>query len=144
MMSGTARAVLFGHSSTGPVGDVGLALLRAFAGIALALQHGINKLPPSQGFVTRIGGFGFPAPELFGWLSGLAEFGGGLLLAAGFMTRPVAAVIVINMTVAVVFGHAGDPFARRELPLLFLFVALMFAFVGAGRYSADAAIRRPR
>jgi putative oxidoreductase len=142
-MARAARTLLFGYATAGPVGDAGLLLLRLFAGLALALAHGINKLPPSEGFVTRIGGFGFPAPELFGWLSGLAEFGGGMLLAAGLMTRPVAAIIIINMTVAVVFGHAGDPFGRRELPLLFGFVALQFALVGAGRYSVDGLLGAP-
>jgi putative oxidoreductase len=136
------RDVLTGTATTGPVGDVGLLLLRLFAGLALAFAHGMNKLPPSEGFVGAIRGFGFPAPELFGWLSGLAEFGGGILLAAGLFTRPVATFVVINMVVAVVFGHAGDPFARRELALLFGFVGLLYAFVGAGRYSADALLRR--
>lgn len=143
-MHRSIRSLLFGHATTGRVGDIGLALLRIFAGVSLALAHGINKMPPAEGFVARIAGFGFPAPELFAWFSGFAEFAGGMLLAAGVVTRPVAALIVINMTVAVVFGHAGDPFARRELPLLFLFVALMFAFTGAGRYSVDGAVARSR
>jgi putative oxidoreductase len=143
-MARSARDLLFGTHTTGPVGDLGLLLLRLFAGLALAFAHGINKLPPSGRFVERIGGFGFPAPELFGWLAGLAEFGGGILLALGFCTRPAATFIVVNMTVAVVFGHAGDPFGRRELALLFGFVALMYALVGAGRYSVDALIRGRR
>jgi putative oxidoreductase len=135
------RTLLFGSSTAGPIGDVGLLLLRGFAGLALAFQHGLGKLPPRTGFVDRVGSFGFPAPEFFALMSGIAEFFGGVLLAIGLMTRPAAALIVINMTVAVVFGHAGDPFGRRELPLLFLFVALMYAFVGAGRYGLDRLIR---
>lgn len=141
-MATSARDILFGTATDHPVGSFGLLLLRVFAGIALALAHGIGKLPPSEGFVNRVAGFGFPAPELFAWMSGFAEFGGGLLLAAGLLTRPAAALIVINLTVAVIFGHAGDPFARRELALLFGFVALMFVFVGAGRYALDALVRR--
>jgi putative oxidoreductase len=132
--------IMFGYSTAGALGDVGLLLLRVFAGLALALAHGINKVPPADGFVGMIGGFGFPAPELFAWLSGLTELVGGILLAAGLFTRPVAAFIVVNMLVAVVFAHAGDPFAGRELPLLFAVVALQFAFTGAGRYSADGVI----
>jgi putative oxidoreductase len=143
IMATAARNLLFSYSTAGPIGDAGLLLLRVFAGVALALAHGINKLPPAEGFVNRIGGFGFPAPELFGWLSGFAEFGGGLLLAAGLITRPVATLIVINMLVAVVFGHAGDPFARRELAMLFGLVAAQFALVGAGRYSLDRLLAGP-
>jgi putative oxidoreductase len=138
------REALTGYATTGATGDIGLLLLRLFAGLALALAHGLGKLPPQDGFVGAIRGFGFPAPELFAWLSGLAEFGGGLLLAAGLLTRPVAALIVVNMMVAVLFAHAGDPFARRELAILFGFVALLHVFVGAGRYSVDALLRRRR
>jgi putative oxidoreductase len=141
-MSRSIRSIVFGSATAGPVADLGLLFLRLFAGVALALAHGWNKVPPSTGFVERVGGFGFPAPELFAWMAGLTEFGGGILLAVGLATRPVATIIVLNMIVAVVFGHAGDPFARRELALMFAFVALLFAFVGGGRYAVDRAIHR--
>jgi putative oxidoreductase len=138
----TTRDYLFGSSTAGPRADIGLLLLRLFAGLALAFAHGLGKLPPSDRFVGWVGSFGFPAPGVFAWLSGITEFFGGILLASGLLTRPAAVFIVINMTVAVIFGHAGQSFGERELPLLFLFVALMFAFVGAGRYSVDAQLRR--
>jgi putative oxidoreductase len=141
-MARSTRELLFGTATTGPRGDVGLLLLRLFAGLALAFAHGLGKMPPSEGFVNRIAGFGFPVPEAFAWMSGLTEFIGGILLAFGLTTRPVATIIVVNMAVAVVFGHAGDPFARRELAMMFGFVALMFAFVGGGRYSVDGTINR--
>jgi putative oxidoreductase len=143
-MARSARNLLFGTHTTGPVGDLGLLVLRLFAGLALAFAHGINKLPPSERFVGRVAGFGFPAPEVFAWLSGFAEFGCGILVAIGLLTRPAATIIVGNMVVVVLFAHAGDPFGRRELPLLFGFVFLMFVLVGAGRYSVDALIRGRR
>jgi putative oxidoreductase len=143
-MARSARNLLFGTHTTGPVGDLGLLFLRLFAGLALAFAHGINKLPPSERFVGRVAGFGFPAPEVFAWLSGFAEFGCGILVAIGLLTRPAATIIVGNMVVVVLFAHAGDPFGRRELPLLFGFVFLMFVLVGAGRYSVDALIRGRR
>lgn len=66
----------------------------------------------------------------------------GLLLAAGLLTRPVAGFIAVNRLVALIFAHAGDPFGGRELPMLFGFVALLFALTGGGRYAVDALIRR--
>ncbi len=144
-MARSAREILFGTSSTGTVGDIGLLLLRLFAGLALALAHGMRKMPPAEGFVNRVGGFGFPGPpEVWAWMSGFAEFGAGILVAVGLLTRPAAAFVVLNFIVVVLFGHAGDPFGRRELPLLFLFTFLMFALVGAGRYSVDALIWKRR
>lgn len=133
---------LFGSSTTGPVSDLGLLALRLYTGLALSLAHGLGKLPPAPRFVEGIAGFGFPAPGLFAWFSGFAETFGGLLLAAGLLSRPAAIAIMINMSVALLFAHAGDPFDRRELPLFFFMSALLFLFVGAGRYSLDALIRR--
>lgn len=139
------REVLFGGSGGGSASaDFGLMLLRGFTGLALALAHGMGKLPPSPGFVENVAGFGFPAPELFAWGSGLAETVGGLLLAFGLLTRPSALVIVFNMMVAVLGAHADDPFSGKEKALLFGMIALMFVFVGSGRYGLDALFRRSR
>ena len=139
------REVLFGgRGGESATADFGLMLLRGFTGLALALAHGMGKLPPNPGFVEMVGGFGFPAPELFAWGSGLAETLGGLLLAFGLLTRPAAAFAFFNMMVAVLFAHADDPFSGKEKALLFGMVALMFAFVGSGRYGLDALFRRDR
>lgn len=141
----STHSPLFRAPTLGPVGDTGLLALRMFAGLALAFGHGINKLPPSDGFVGMIGGFGVPLPEVAAWLSGIVETLGGLLLAVGLFTRPAALFIILNMSVALIFAHAGDPFARRELPLMFAFTALLFLLAGPGRYSIDARLaRRPR
>lgn len=136
------REVLFGTPERvdTPAGHAGLAVLRVFAGVALAFAHGMGKIPPAEGFVGMVGGLGLPAPEVMAWLSGIAEFVGGILLALGLLTRPAAFLIVGNMMVAVIFAHAGDAFLDRERALLFLFIALAFLLAGPGRYSADAAI----
>jgi putative oxidoreductase len=123
--------------------DAGLLIIRLFAGLALALGHGINKIPPAEGFVDRIGGFGFPLPEAFAWFSGFAEFGAGLLLAIGLLTRPAAALLVINFIVALTFAHLlpGDTYRGMALALFFFFTAWCFLLAGAGRYSLDGFIR---
>lgn len=121
--------------------DVGLLLLRLFAGLAMAFAHGIGKLPPGDGFVRTVADLGFPAPVVFAWAAGLAEFVGGLLLAAGFLTRPAALAIAFTMAVAAFGRHAADPFAVQEKALLFLFVAVLFVLAGPGRFSVDAALR---
>jgi putative oxidoreductase len=133
--------LLFGGTVHEQATDIGLLIMRVFTGLALALAHGWGKVPPSQGFVGMIGGMGLPAPELFAWLAALAEFGGGLLLAAGLLTRPVSFVLVVHFLVVVFLAHAGDAFGDRELPLFFLVAALLFLLAGAGRYSVDAALR---
>ena len=136
-----AGALAFG--APGPFGvDVGLLVLRVFAGVSLALAHGLGKLPPSDRFLRGVAEMGFPAPTLFGWAAALSEFAGGLLLAAGLLTRPAAVLIAITMGVAAFVRQAGDPFGERELALLYGAVALLFACAGAGRLSLDAAVAR--
>jgi putative oxidoreductase len=118
--------------------DFGLLLLRLAGGLSLALAHGLGKFPPSARFVERVGGMGFPAPELFAWLAALAELGGGILLALGLLTRPAAALVAGNMLVVALVAHAGDPFGDREKPVLFAAIALTILLKGPGRYSLDA------
>jgi putative oxidoreductase len=121
-------------------GDAGLLILRVLSGLSLALAHGLSKLPPSAQFMSGVAALGLPGQ--MAWLSGFAETFGGLALAAGVATRPAAALIALNMSVAAFLQHANDPWLRKELAFIFLGVALMFLLVGAGRFSIDRMIRK--
>lgn len=136
------RNILFGGSDTGgTLTNSGLLLLRVFTGLALALAHGRGKFPPSDKFVKGIEAMGFPAPGIFAWLSSGTELMGGLLLAAGLMTRPVAAFITINMATAAFLAHSSDPFIRKEPALFFGVAAIVFLLCGSGRYGLDSVVR---
>jgi putative oxidoreductase len=138
------RELLFGGATfDSRAADVGRLVLRVVAGLSLALAHGIGKVPPSEGFIGGVTGMGLPAPELFAWLASFAEFGGGILLAVGLLTRPMGFLVAGHFAVVVALAHAGDPFGDREKPILFGCIALFYLFAGAGRYSLDALIRRP-
>lgn len=144
-MQNRLSPILFGGDGGGTaVADVGLLLLRLAAGLALAFAHGVNKLPPSEGFVASVGELGFPAPAFFAWASALAEFTGGLLIALGLLTRPAAFFVAFNMAVAFFGRHAGDAFLDKERALLYLAVALTFLLVGSGRYGLDRLAYRRR
>jgi putative oxidoreductase len=135
------RRWIFGSGTAGtPAADVGLAILRIVAGALLVYLHGLGKIPPPEGFVGRIEGMGFPAPLLFAWLAALAEVVGGILIAIGLFTRPAALYVTIHFVVVVLVAHAGDTLGDRELPILFLVIALALALTGPGRYSVDGAI----
>ena len=123
---------------------LGLLLLRLTAGLALALNHGLGKLPPSDGFIQGVAGMGLPLPLLFAWAAALSESLGGLLLAAGLATRPAAAAILGTMTTAALVAHAGDPIAKREPALLFGAIALLFLLNGPGRYALDTLLAKRR
>jgi putative oxidoreductase len=136
------RWLLFGGAGGGSAtADVGLLLLRVFAGLSLALAHGIGKLPPSERFLAGVAEMGFPLPIVFGWAAALSEFAGGILIALGLLIRPAALFVAITMAVAAFIRQAGDPFGERELALLYGTMAVMLLLTGAGRYAMDARVR---
>ena len=111
------KPILFGGNGTGTIlGDAALAVMRLGIGLMMAFGHGMSKVfqpghfgPPEQ-FVQGVAKMGFPAPTLFAWLSALAEFLGGLLIAMGLLTRPAAAVLAFNMCVAAFVTLLHAPF----------------------------------
>ena len=119
-------------------GDWGILILRFFFGLTMALSHGMNKIPPSEGFTAVVASMGFPFASFFAWLAALSESVGGLLIAIGFLTRPAAFFLLQTMLVAALIKHGGDPFKKMESALLFASFSLSILFIGAGRWSLDA------
>lgn len=141
---GRIRELLVGGAGgASRTADTGLLAVRLFTGLALALAHGVGKLPPSPRFISGVEEMGFPAPVLFAWAAALAEAVGGMLIAAGLLTRPAAASVLFTMLVAA-FLREGSAFEEKEKALLFGAVALMLMLTGPGRYSLDAAFRKRR
>jgi putative oxidoreductase len=120
------------------------ALIRFIAG-AILLYHGYNKLfggiigMVAQNVVTPMG---LPDPLAWAYFLGILEFAGGIALAVGFLTRPIALLLVIEFIV-ITFWHFGNgygfssPKGGYEYPLLLLIVYLAIFFRGAGRCSID-------
>jgi putative oxidoreductase len=133
------KNLLFGGTGGGSLAtDVVLAILRAFTGITLAINHGWGKIQEPSKMIGASEKLGFPMPFVFGWAANLTEFFFALLLALGFLTRPSAFLIACTMMTAGFLQHARDPFARREPALVFLSIALVFLVVGSGRFGIDA------
>jgi putative oxidoreductase len=121
------------------------ALFRFGVGL-LFMQHGLQKIFGLLGGAGPDGGT-VPLMSLMG-LAGVLELVGGLLIAIGFLTRPVAFLLAGEMMYAFLMVHApqgGWPVQNHgELPLLY---ALAFGYLlgdGAGPMSVDAAIERSR
>jgi putative oxidoreductase len=118
-----------------------LSILRIITGL-LFLEHGTQKIfdfPPRPN----------PRPyELFTLVPGLAgilELLGGVLIVLGLFTRPVAFLLSGEMAFAYFMSHAPRGFFPismggngGELAILYCFLFLYFAFVGAGVWSLDA------
>jgi len=122
--------------------DLGLLLLRATFGLYMAIGHGWGKIVggPEQwaglGGTMEIFGLGF-APTFWGFMAAVAEFVGALLIALGFLTRPAALLLTINMAVAATAHMSGAIEGSPEMALLYGFVFLSLLFVGPGKYSVD-------
>jgi putative oxidoreductase len=121
---------------------VGLLLLRVWLGLAFALLHGLGKLQNAQDFIEGGSIAKFPLPALFGWAAILAEFLGGLLLAAGLLTRVAAFALFGTMVGAFFVVHADDPMRVRELAATYGLLALLFVFHGGGPVSVDRLLGR--
>lgn len=121
-----------------PLGQTGtsviLLLLRVFIGI-LMLTHGWAKL---SNFENLFHTFSDPigmGSEISLILTLSAEVGCSVLLILGVFTRLVTLPLAFTMCVAIFIVHANDPFAVKELPMLYLSIYTTLFFLGGGRYS---------
>ena len=111
------------------------ALLRIVAGLAFA-QHGAQKLFGMLGAKQAA-----PLMSQFG-LAGVIEFVGGILIALGLFTSPIAFLASGEMAWAYFQSHAPRGFwpimNGGELAVLYCFIFLYFAAVGSGKLSIDS------
>jgi putative oxidoreductase len=124
----------------------GLLLLRLFVGASF-FGHGTQKLFGWFGGYGPQGTGGFFASQGYrhgvrmAVLAGIAEAGGGLLLAFGLLT-PLActaiAIVMLNAIFAVTLKRAF--LLGSELELMYLVTAIALAAIGPGRFSLDRAI----
>ncbi len=119
------------------------ALMRIVVGLLFAC-HGAQKL---FGVLGGMGGRGAPAPLLSqAGLAGIVEFGGGMLIAVGFLAGYAAFIASGEMSVAYFTSHAPRGFwpiqNAGELAALYCFVFLYIASHGAGIWSVDRALGR--
>lgn len=115
-------------------------LLLRIAVAAFMLTHGYPK------FTNLVeGNIQFGDPIGLGVTTSLvlvvfAEFFCSILVMLGLATRLAVIPLIINMSVAAFVAHAGDPFAKKEMSLMYLLIYITLLFTGPGRFSVDAMI----
>ncbi|MBI4538883.1 MAG: DoxX family protein [Gemmatimonadetes bacterium] len=127
--------------------SIALLIARVLLGLGIA-AHGAQKLfgwfggyglGGTAGFFETLG---FRPGRSFAAAAGLAEFGGGVLTAAGLLGPIGPALVILVMIVAMVAVHASHGFFVTnngiEVPLLYAIGNLVLAFTGPGSYSLDA------
>ena len=117
--------------------SLGLLVLRVGAGAMMLAGHGWGKL---MSFGTLSQKF----PDPLGLTSpvslALAIFGElvcSALILLGVYTRLAAIPALATMAVAAGIHHAGDPWADKELAVLYALVFLVLVVAGGGRYALD-------
>ena len=104
-------------------GSRAIILIRLMVGIVF-LSEGIQKfLYPVELGAGRFVKVGIPSPELMGPFVGVAEIVCGTLILLGLFIRLAAAVMLINISVAllstklpILLGRAVGPFSLPKLP----------------------------
>ena len=88
---------------------------------------------------------GFPWPLLSANVSAWAQFLCGGLFVLGLLTRPAAAVMVVNFLVALGMVHLGQTPYEATFPALFMLAGALFLLVhGPGAWAVDGWLaRRP-
>jgi putative oxidoreductase len=122
-----------------------LLLIRLSLG-AIMVAHGYHKVFGGlHHHAQMVAGLGLPA--WLGYVSAFTEFIGGLMILAGFFTRPAAFAVFINLAVAVGKVHwhnglMGSPDRPGyEFPLAAATLAFALIFFGGGPIALDHILR---
>ena len=126
----------------------GITVLRLAVGVVF-LAHGGQKL-----FVVGFGNvaafmgkIGIPAPMLAAIVVTVVEFFGGLALVLGSFTRWAAALLAINMLVAIMTVHLKAGFflpAGVEFALTLFAANVALVLLGSGEASVDGLLQSRR
>jgi putative oxidoreductase len=123
--------------------DAWLLLLRILVATFM-FTHGLPK------FFKLMAGGEIQFREVFGMsaafsltLAVFAEVVCSTFVLIGLATRVATIPLIVTMLTAAFVAHGNDPFAKKELPLLYLFIYITITILGAGKYSIDYLLTRP-
>ena len=129
--------------------SVFLLLIRLYWGWQLE-QSGWGKLQHLDKVTNYFQSINVPMPAATAHMVGFLEFATGILWILGLFSRPISAIMTINLIAAYwfgdheamlsVFSNPGQ-FYNAD-PFTFLFVSLIVLLFGPGFISIDALIRR--
>ena len=127
----------------------GLLVLRLVVGLTMA-GHGAQKVfgwwggPGIKAWTEGVARMRIRPAVPFAWLAALAELGGGLLLAFGFLSPLGSLAIIGTMLVAIATVHWPNGFwnTKRgyEFNLTLIAAVLALGLAGPGTYSVDQAV----
>ncbi len=126
------------------LGDLGLLLLRWVTGAFLIYQSHDNIVSAARmdEFERFLAQFHFILPEIMAPLCVWAQFLCGIAFILGLLTRWAGLVTTLVFVVALWMVHWPQDFPGWWPALILVFLGILFATVGAGRYALDELIAR--
>lgn len=124
--------------------DLALLTLRIGFGGIMLFSHGMSKLSgfsaSSQAFPDPLG----VGPALSMALAVFAEVFCSAFVMAGFLTRWASVPLCITMMVAAGLVHGADPWAKKEMAVLYLVAFLAILISGPGKLSLDSVLKKKK
>jgi len=127
--------------------DLAYLIVRVTAGLML-IPHGWAKVfgRGAAGVATSLTNYGLPLALPSAYLIMTLETLGGLLIAIGLFTRPIAALLVIEFLVIIFVAHWPKGYAVGaggiEYPLMWGLILLAIMLRGGGPWSLDRKLGR--
>jgi len=119
-----------------------LGVLRIMTALQF-IEHGSQKL-----FDFPVGAHAGGSLTGLTLTAGILEFAGGILLALGLLTRPVAFLLAGEMAIAYFMAHMPRDFFPAnnggDAAISFCFIFLYLMFVGAGAFALDNRLGAPQ
>jgi putative oxidoreductase len=122
--------------------DLAYLIVRVTAGLML-IPHGWPKVftRGAAGVATSLANYGLPFPLAGAYTIMFLETIGGILIAIGLFTRPIAALLVIEFLVIIFVAHwsrgYGVGAGGIEFPLMWGLILLAILLRGGGPWSVD-------
>ncbi len=119
---------------------LGALILRLALGLSMTV-HGYQKVVPHGAlnhyahYIVTLG-----IPYWLGYVSAFTEFVGGMLLVIGLLTRFAAALVAINMLVALFTVGIHQGFGIYNYIIALVAIAIMLVSYGAGAIALDRKI----
>jgi putative oxidoreductase len=119
---------------------LGALILRLALGLSMTV-HGYQKVVPHGAlnhyahYIVTLG-----IPYWLGYVSAFTEFVGGMLLVIGLLTRFAAALVAINMLVALFTAGIHQGFGIYNYIIALVAIAIMLMSYGAGAMALDRKI----
>jgi putative oxidoreductase len=114
------------------------------AAAVVFISFGVGKFSAHASEVASFRSYGLPSPDVFVYAIGVVELVGGVLLAAGLLTRLAAVALAGDMIGAVAVSGIGEGEVVPSLTLApVLLIAMLFVLrVGPGSPSLDERLAR--